>query len=199
MKLSFKKFDFKVLKNFKFESVAIIAGVLILLFVPTLFDKSDNTDSTKNDANQSNVSLKNDSAGELSYADAEAKRLKSVLKNIKGVGDADVIIYVETSLKTVNASEIQTTEENTDEGDSNGGKRVNSRLEESSVYKVVKDSDGNERLVHIYDEYPEIKGILISAEGADKNTVKETVIEAVSSLYGIPVHKISVVKKAGKN
>jgi len=198
MKFPIKSFNVKHLKNFRVEFVAAILGI-VLLIIPGMFER----DNASGDVDGKNivpgVSENKVSSEGQSYAETEAKRLEDFLEKIKGVGDADVLIYVDTSSKTVNASEIQRTEENTEENDSNGGKRVNSRLDEISEFKVIKDDDGNESLVHIYDEYPEIKGILISAEGADSNVIKETIIEAVACLYDIPVHKVSVVKKTGKN
>ena len=198
MKFPIKSFNIKQLKNFRVEFVAAILGI-VLLIIPGMFER-DNASGDVNDKNiVPGVSENKVSSEGQSYAEAEAKRLEDFLEKIKGVGDADVLIYVDTSSKTVNASEVQKTEENTEENDSNGGKRVNLRLDEISEFKVIKDDDGNESLVHIYDEYPEIKGILISAEGADSNVIKETIIEAVACLYDIPVHKVSVVKMTGKN
>lgn len=187
-------FNLKRIKMFRNELILAVIGAGLLLgsglFVA---DKSVNT----SDADSSSVDGGTDIVcNDSSYALTEAERLKSFLKGINGVGNVDVLIYVNETAKTVHASESDTVKENTDESDSNGGKRQNSTLDEKIVYKVVRDADGNECLVPLYLQYPEIKGVLISAEGADNNIVKESIIEAVSRLYDIPVHKISVMKKA---
>ena len=199
MKFGLKHFGFDIVKGYKLEMSALFLGILLLV-LPNIFGSSGSSGMSGNlsdsSATETVKSAGGDLAGDVSFADAEAKKLEGILKNVKGVGKADVIIHVGTSTKKVNAGETKSVNEETDEGDSNGGKRVNSKVEEDYTIKVIKDSDGNESPVHIYDEYPEIKGILISAEGADSNAVKETIINAVSALYGIPVHKVSVVKRS---
>lgn len=196
MKLGLKKFRFDFIKDFRFEILALILGIFLLI-LPAAFGVSEKSGGLSNDNAPESVKTGSDnSSSALSFAESEEKRLEEILRSMKGVGKADVIIHVETSTKKVNASELKSVHEETDEGDSSGGKRVNSKSDENSTLKVLKDSAGNESLVHIYDEYPEIKGVMISAEGADSNAVKETIINAVSALYGIPVHKVSVVKRS---
>ena len=47
----------------------------------------------------------------------------------------------------------------------------------------------------VKENKPEIKGVLILAEGADDSTVRSEITEAVSRVLEVPVHKISVLKK----
>lgn len=193
MKFSLKKIDFKKFGTFRIELLILFLGG-ILLVMPNLFfqqGKNDPGSVVKNETNSA-AKIKDDNN---SYAEEESEKLRVFLEGIKGVGSVDVLIYVDTDVKTVHASENDSQKENTEESDSNGGKRVNSKLDEKTVYKVVRDSDGNECLVPLYNQFPDIKGVLISAEGADNNIVKADIIEAVSRLYDIPVHKISVLKK----
>jgi hypothetical protein len=58
----------------------------------------------------------------------------------------------------------------------------------AAVYVSSTPAGDDEGLV-----FPEIKGVLVYAEGAAKNTVKEKIIKAVSSLYGIPLCSVNVV------
>ena len=95
----------------------------------------------------------------------------------------------------VNATEKNNSVSVTDETDSNGGTRKNNNSDESITYKTIKDSNGNESVVPICTEYPEIVGIVISAEGAGSNIIKEKIMNAVQTLYSIPVHKIEVLEK----
>lgn len=40
----------------------------------------------------------------------------------------------------------------------------------------------------------EIEGIVVIAEGADKNSVKTEIYETVQALFSVPLHKIKVLK-----
>ena len=40
----------------------------------------------------------------------------------------------------------------------------------------------------------EIEGIVIIAEGADKNSVKTEIYETVQALFSVPLHKIKVLE-----
>lgn len=186
-------FKMSLIKKYKTELALAVIGIALMLISASLNNKKEVSPSEiLNNGNINNSAL---SSSINSYAEVEAERLKEFLEDIKGVGSVDAIIYVSSTTKTVNASEYNNVSENTEENDSNGGKRVNTRLDENVSYKIIKDSKGDEKPIYVCDEYPEIKGVIISAEGAGSNTVKETIIDAVSRLYDIPVHKISVVEK----
>lgn len=195
MKFWLKNKRFKEFTSFKRELMIAVFGV-ILMIIPSF--ASSGAETQNDNPTDMIVQKTDDNESIWLYSDIEAQRLKKFLESIKGVGQVDVLLHVETSTKTINATEKNYIEETTDEQDSNGGERTNSKLDQKETYKVIKDNDGNESLIHIYDEYPEIKGVLISAEGADSNVVREMIIDAVSSLYDLPIHKISVVKKNEK-
>ncbi len=42
---------------------------------------------------------------------------------------------------------------------------------------------------------PEIEGILVLADGADRATVKAEIVDAVQALFPLPAHKIKVLKR----
>ena len=58
----------------------------------------------------------------------------------------------------------------------------------AAVYVSATPSGDNSGLV-----FPEIKGVLIYSSGASKNSVKEKIVRAVSSLYGISLSAVNVV------
>lgn len=72
-----------------------------------------------------------------------------------------------------------------EESDSTGGSRVSESLSEKNT--TVSGSG------EAYVSFPEIKGVLIFADGAERAGVREKIINAVAALYGIPVHCISVL------
>ncbi|KIR04017.1 hypothetical protein P261_02832 [Lachnospiraceae bacterium TWA4] len=57
-----------------------------------------------------------------------------------------------------------------------------------SVKKTTKKSFASE------EETPEIEGVVVIAEGADKSEVKTQICETIQALFGVPLHKIKVLK-----
>ena len=46
----------------------------------------------------------------------------------------------------------------------------------------------------IKENKPQVEGVLVLAEGADDVNIKNAIIQSVSSLLDVPVHKIAVYK-----
>ncbi len=44
------------------------------------------------------------------------------------------------------------------------------------------------------EEESEIEGVVVIAQGADKNEVKTEIYETVQALFGVPLHKIKVLR-----
>ncbi|MGL6174358.1 MAG: hypothetical protein ACRC1P_07090 [Cellulosilyticaceae bacterium] len=126
-------------------------------------------------------------------ADLE-KRLEEILGQIEGVGNVDVMVTLATSKEKVLAEEKNINTEKTDEKDSTGGTRTTNK--ENTQNKVIM-ADGNKPYV-VKEQMPAISGVLVVAEGGDDSYIKSAIIDSVSSLLGIPVHKVSVFKM-GKN
>ena len=65
---------------------------------------------------------------------------------------------------------------------------------------VLKSSEEN--VIHIDKSsevrYPELSGIIISADGGGSTVVKTEISEAMEALFGLPSHKIKVLKRVKK-
>lgn len=123
-------------------------------------------------------------------------RVKNILKNVDGVGKVDVMIALYASSEKVIRSDTNSSGSLTEETDSSGG----TRRSESSAYStttVMEDSNGNSAPVIEKEVYPEISGIVISAEGGDDPKVRSEISTAMEALFGLPAHKIKVLKRAG--
>lgn len=71
---------------------------------------------------------------------------------------------------------------------------------ELEVMVVLKSTEEN--VVHIDKaaevRYPELSGIIISADGGGSSVVKAEISEAMEALFGLPSHKIKVLKRVKK-
>lgn len=116
-------------------------------------------------------------------------RVKNILKNVDGVGKVDVMIALYSSSEKVIRSDTNSSGSLTEEADSSGG----TRRSESSAYStttIMEDSNGNSTPVIEKEVYPEISGIVISAEGGDDPKVRSEISTAMEALFGLPAHKI---------
>ena len=81
-------------------------------------------------------------------------------------------------------------EELIEETDSSGGKRTTAtaRKEHQTVYS-------GEKTPYVVQEFsPEVKGILVVAEGAGNVSIKNKIQETIEALFGLDAHKISIMK-----
>ena len=102
-----------------------------------------------------------------SYVENLEKKLENTLSKIDGVGKVSVVITVESGMETVLATKVIKTE------NSQG-----IEIEETPI--II-----NGKTVVIQENYPEIIGVLIVADGADKIMVTNRIQKAVISLLDI--------------
>ena len=111
----------------------------------------------------------------------DEERLSDILSKIDGAGAVDVMItYYGTARKDI-AYETKTNSVGRDEGS-----------EESEDKRAVMT--GNEPMV-IKETYPEVKGVIIAAQGADKAYVRQAISEAVTAVLDVPAHRVCIYKK----
>ena len=85
----------------------------------------------------------------------------------------------------------------TKEKDASGGERdaVSSQLEENTVFsQSAGQNTGNGPLIE-KELYPQISGIVISAQGGDLPSVQAEISQAMEALFGLEPHKIKVLKR----
>lgn len=67
------------------------------------------------------------------------------------------------------------------------------------VMIVLKSSEETVlRVDHTSVTFPELSGIIISADGGGSTVVKSEISEAMEALFGLPSHKIKVLKRVKK-
>lgn len=159
-------------------------GILILLFSDLFADNEP-----RNQGMESNHS----EVIELDFENKINNHLEEIVGLIKGVGKVKVSVYIKEYTRydyEYNSSKINKT---TDETDQSGGKReiIEDNIKDELV--IIKDVSGNEKPVLRKETGPEIEGVLIVAQGAENSRVRYQIIQAVSSLLDIPVHRISVL------
>ncbi|WP_108490747.1 stage III sporulation protein AG [Bacillus velezensis] len=121
-------------------------------------------------------------------------QLKEILETIIGVEDVSIVVNVDaTSLKVFekNKTEKDTT---TEETDKEGGKR--SVTDQTSEEQIVMIRNGDQETpVVVQTKKPDIRGVLVVAQGVDNVQIKKTIIDAVTRVLDVPSYRVAVAPK----
>ena len=108
------------------------------------------------------------------------RRVKEILNGVDGVGEVDVMIVLKSSEEKVLHLDKTSRSSSIEEKDSAGG----------------SGGTGSGEPIVLRELYPEISGIVISAAGGGNPKVQAEITAAMEALFGLPPHKIKVLKRA---
>jgi len=110
------------------------------------------------------------------------------------VGKVDVMITYVSDGEVVPAVNTRINESNADEKDSGGGTRkVRENDQETSI--AYEEAQGVKKPIILTQKEPEVKGVIVVAEGGNNVIVKEKICKAVQVLLDIPIHKVQVFER----
>lgn len=133
-------------------------------------------------------------SNERAYEEELEKRVTELLKNMQGVGEADVMITLKSSKEKIYHVDKDKSRSTSEEKDSAGGSRT-SMSEEIKENTLMVGGSSLDAPVIEKELQPEIAGIVICAQGGGSAFVKAEISEAMEALFGIPSHKIKVLKR----
>lgn len=181
----------------KIENLVVFLVILIItLIVINVIWNGDKKEDKNIDSNKklADTSIQNNNDNNLVNEKTETNLttdLEEILSNINGVGKVKVMItYSETS-SIVPVYNEESTMQNTEETDSEGGSRKVSQTDTRKEV-IYEENDGNKTLITQSVISPKIEGAIITAEGAVNPTVKSDIIQAVSAVTGLATHKVQV-------
>lgn len=152
-------------KNNRIIFIIFIIGVVLVL---TAQHHKDTYGGENVSAPASAVSVRN-----------EEERLAEMLAQIEGAGRVSVMITYESGTEKSLAYETKTSSRE------NSGERSEDRRAVTS---------GGEPMV-VKEVYPQVKGVIVAADGADSASVKTAIREAVTASLGVSAHKVCIFKK----
>lgn len=158
----------------------VVAG--IMLIGASYFESERNTEKTEE------TTVKNVVENEKKYQSSLETKVTELIESIKGISNVSVMI----TLKSGNEKVLQ---EDSERSISNSVQEKNS--ENSSSQKkstVIFQNDDGESPYIVKEIYPEIEGIAVVGKGISNSSKKEEIINMLSALFDIPVHKISVIE-----
>ncbi len=139
-----------------------------------------------------------DKTDSISNYEAEYEnQLKEVLETISGVGEVHVVVNVDSTSEKVFEKNTVTQSQTTTETDREGGKREVEDLSKDEQVVIIQDGEKETPIV-IETKKPEIRGVLVVAAGADNIHIKQTIVESVTRVLGVPSHRVAVASKKMK-
>jgi stage III sporulation protein AG len=186
-------------KKFQYFLIVLLLGVAFMLISdlwkdePSVAVDQNLQEDEKEDVPAFGTKQTKDSSMR-GYEDQYENQLKEALDQIVGVSEALVVVNVEASEQKVYEKNENRQSQHTNEEDKEGGKR--SIEEKSSEEQIVIIQDGeNEVPVISETRKPKVSGVLVVAKGADNIHIKNMILESVTRVLDVPVHRVSVQPK----
>lgn len=172
--------------------VIVIIGIILIIAAGPLFKRKK--DSSIEQARIASIQSENEAAA-AERPDSVERKMEALLSSIMGAGKVEVMITYYTGIEKVTAFDIKKSSSNTEESDAEGGKRniSQSEYESSTIYE--DGPYGNRQPVVLKEIYPEVKGVVVVADGAGNAAVRQQIGRAVAVLLDIPIHKVQVFER----
>ncbi len=155
--------------------IFILISAVLILVLGSFFDGGE-----KKEEKTEKISYTSEETRE------EEKRLELILKKINGAGDVSVFISYEDGGEMVLARDIKSKVEE----ESDGTTTSKNSEDESTVVMVEEGSDTSPYVTE--ERKPEVSGILVVAEGASAEKVRNEIYDAVKAIYGVAAHRIKI-------
>lgn len=165
-----------------------LAGLLLLVIAAPVKQKEQKKIQEKTTVSQTQEQT--DDQIRQSYE----KQLESVLSQVEGVGAVQVAVVMEsTGKKQVEKDSPEDTSTSSEKGDS--GTQRSSQTVTTGETTVYEDTgDGGQTPYISSSTYPEIRGVIVVAQGGGNPVIVQQIQEAVIALFHVEAHEIKVLK-----
>ena len=164
-----------------------LAGLLLLVIAAPVKQKEQKK-------TQEEVTVQSQEPTDDQIRQSYEKQLESVLSQVEGVGTVQVAVAMEsTGKKQVEKDSPEDTSTSSEKGDS-GTARTSQTVTtgETTVYEDT--GDGGQTPYISSSIYPEIRGVIVVAQGGGNPVIVQQIQEAVMALFHVEAHEIKVLK-----
>ena len=162
------------IKNIGKEKLILLALAGIMLIGASYFE------SIGQDHKDNETTMAVENIDDRDYETTIEQKVKKIISSVEGVSNVNVMV----TFKCGNEKVLQSDSENSSD---DGGK---SSLKKSTV--ILNKNDGDSPYI-IKEINPQIEGIAVTAKGIT-NGKKEEIMNMLSALFDVPIHKISVIE-----
>ncbi len=172
---------FKGDKGKKIIVFAGIAGMVLILLSAVLPRSPSKTQTTTESTN-------------AQYEAKLEERLTNIVSNISGAGKTKVLVTLENGVENIYASDYKKNSDKTEEYDSGITEKTQETTDSEENIVMVEGSDGRKQALITTQIEPQIKGVVIVCDGGESASVKQRIIEAVTTALDISSEKVCVIK-----
>jgi len=129
------------------------------------------------------------------YESYYENRLENILNSMAGLSNVKVLVTLSTAPEKVYEVNKKTTNQQTTEEDSNGGTRTTTNQTTDESLATINQGSGGNTPILITQRGPTFKAILVVANGVDRPSAQERVVNAVSTVLDVPSYKVSVQER----
>lgn len=188
--MDFNKLKQKILKadnkTIQDLTVIFIIGLIILIGASIFFKPKPTNKSSDKQMVETQVTNED-------YASKLESELKEILSKIHGAGNVDVLVTLDSDEEVVAAMDTVQSETTTNEKDSNGGTRTTIQSETDNKIVTSQNTSGENQPMILKKVMPEVRGVVVVADGAKDPNVQYELMTAVETALGIPAYKVKVV------
>ena len=116
------------------------------------------------------------------------KEVEELVKNIKGVNKAKVMITLKSSEERIVKEDNEVVVENDERETNKTGK------ESKKNNTVIVDGENGEQPYVVKELYPQVEGVAVCIKGNFDSEIKNNIISIIQALFDIESHKISVTE-----
>ena len=189
-------------KIITYLGLMLAVGVLLMLFSGPMFRRqSFNEESGPNEASAETPlykTLLTSSTEPGSYERALERRLEEILSLVNGAGQVRVMVSIIQGRETVFVVDRSINTSTTQEQDAQGGTRYQSSWQGQDKTLIITDRTGTDRPLIVKEIEPVIGGVIIIAEGGDDVLVRDALIRGASTLLGIEINRVQVMRMRGE-
>lgn len=173
-------------KGDKGKKIIVFAGIagMVLILLSSVLPRSPSKTTTQNQTDSMNAQ----------YEAKLEERLTSIVSNISGAGKTKVLVTLENGVENIYASDYKKNSDKTEEYDSGITEKTQETTDSEESIVMVEGSDGRKQALITTQIEPQIKGVVIVCDGGESASVKQRIIEAVTTALDISSEKVCVIK-----
>lgn len=183
----------KNIKNTEIVALILVVAIILIMY-PSLFgDREESLESLEDSGQIEGMAI-----DELSSEEREEERLERKLSVIDGAGMVEVLITYRAGRETIVAKHTVESSTDTEEADAEGGVR-NVLQQSKEIQPVIIDGrDGREPMI-LKVLTPEVKGVIVIAEGARDVRVRMELLRAVRTVLEVNANQVEVFVMKQRN
>ncbi len=170
-----------------------LALIIIADFYRDMRADGNAEESLYNESTQTETGTKSDTASD--YVRGLENDLSSILSKIQGAGRVSVMITLKGGTEIIPAKDESISDKVTNEKDTSGGTRIINEKTTDDKVVFTAAQGGNSKPLIIKEVNPEIKGVIVVAEGAKDSKVKLKISQAVQTVLDIPAYRVTVYER----